>query len=184
MKTEIRIAGIGGQGLVSASVILAEALGVVRDYEVVQTQFYASNITGGASSGDVVVADEKIVFPWVLQPDVLIAMAQDAVDAHAAKMRPGTKVIVDDIMATDIAPFAEGVAVHWAPLTRSADEVGLRKCANIVALGALSRLTGLLDLDQISRAVSARAPGRAGTNRKAVEAGYVLELTPAEGRAA
>jgi 2-oxoglutarate ferredoxin oxidoreductase subunit gamma len=184
MKTEIRIAGVGGQGLVSASVVLAEALGVVRDFQVVQTQFYSSHITGGASSGDVIVGDEKIVFPWVQKPDLLIALAQDAVNAHADNMRPGTKVIVDDIMATDIAPFGEGVAVHWAPLTRTADEVGFRKCANIVALGALSRLTGFLDLDQISRAVSARAPGMAETNRKAVEAGYALELTPAEGRAA
>ena len=184
MKTEIRFAGVGGQGLVSASVILAEALGVVRDFEVVQTQFYASNITGGASSGDVIVGDEKIVFPWVLEPDVLVAMAQDAVDAHAAKMRPGTKVIADDIMVTDIAPFGERVAVHWAPLTRTADEVGFRKCANIVALGALSRLTGLLDLDQISQAIAACAPGKAETNRKAVKAGYALELTPVKGRAA
>ncbi len=184
MKSEIRIAGVGGQGLVSASVVLAEALGVVRDFEVVQTQFYASNITGGASSGDVIVGDEKIVFPWVLEPDFLVAMAQDAVDAHAAIMRPGTAVIVDDIMATDIAPFGDEVAVYWAPLTRTADEVGFRKCANIVALGVLSHLTGLLDLAQISQAVAARAPGKPDINVKALEAGYALELTLAEGRAA
>ncbi|MDP6689409.1 MAG: 2-oxoacid:acceptor oxidoreductase family protein [Alphaproteobacteria bacterium] len=177
MKSEIRIAGIGGQGLVSASVILAEALGVVRDFEVVQTQFYASNITGGASSGDVIVSDQKNLFPWVLAPDLLVAMAQDAVDAHAEKMAPGTQVIADDIMVTDISPFGGGVKVHWAPLTRTADEVGLRKCANIVALGALSRLTGLLDLEQISEAVSARAPGKPEVNRNAVTAGYAMELT-------
>jgi hypothetical protein len=67
------------------------------------------------------------------------------------------------------------VAVYWAPLTRTADEVGFRKCANIVALGALSRLTGLLDLAQISQAVSARAPGKPDINAKALEAGYALE---------
>jgi 2-oxoglutarate ferredoxin oxidoreductase subunit gamma len=184
MKIEIRIAGVGGQGLVSASVVLAEALGVVRDFKVVQTQFYASHITGGASSGDVIVSDEKIVFPWVLAPDVLIALAQDAVDAHAAKMRPGTKVIVDDIMASDISAFCDGVDVHWAPLTRLADEAGFRKCANIVALGAFSRLTGFLNLDQISQAVLTSAPGKPDVNRKAVEAGYALALTPAEGQAA
>ena len=120
----------------------------------------------------------------MLQPDVLIGLAQDAVNAHGPNMRPGTTVIVDDIMASDITPFGDGVVVYWAPLTRLADEVGFRKCANIVALGAVSRLTGLLELDQISQAVSARAPGKAETNRKAVEAGYALELAPAEGRAA
>ncbi|MBT3373368.1 MAG: 2-oxoacid:ferredoxin oxidoreductase subunit gamma [Rhodospirillaceae bacterium] len=184
MKSEIRIAGIGGQGLVSASVVLAEALGVVRDFQVVQTQFYASNITGGASCGDVVVADENITFPWVLEPDLLIALAQDAVDGHGAKMRPGTTVIADDIMVTNLSLFGEDVTVHWAPLTRTADEVGSRRCANIVALGALSQLTGLLDLAQVSKAVASRAPGKPETNRRAVEAGYALQLTPAEGRAA
>lgn len=179
MKTEIRIAGIGGQGLVSASVVLAEALGVVRDFQVVQTQFYASNITGGASCGDVVVADEKITFPWVLEPDLLIALAQDGVDGHGAKMRPGTTVIADDIMVDDLSPFGDGVAVHWAPLTRTADEVGSRRCANIVALGALSHLSGLLDLAQVTQAVAVRAPGKPEISRKAVEAGYALELTPA-----
>jgi len=74
--------------------------------------------------------------------------------------------------------------VHWAPLTRTADEVGSRRCANIVALGALSQLTGLLDLAQVSKAVASRAPGKPETNRRAVEAGYALQLTPAEGRAA
>ena len=181
MKTGIRIAGIGGQGLVSASVVLAEALGVVRDFQVVQTQFYASNITGGASCGDVVVADEKITFPWVLEPDLLIALAQDAVDGHGATMRPGTMVIADDIMVTDLTPFGEEVSVHWASLTRTADEVGSRRCANIVALGALSHLTGLLDLTQVSKAVASSAPGKPETNCMAVEAGYALKLTPAEG---
>ncbi len=184
MKTGIRIAGIGGQGLVSASVVLAEALGVVRDFQVVQTQFYASNITGGASCGDVVVSDEKITFPWVLEPDLMIALAQDAVNGHGAKMRPGTTVIADDIMVTDLSAIGADVTVHWAPLTRTADEVGSRRCANIVALGALSRHTGLLDLADISAAIASRAPGKPETNRKAVEAGYAAKLTPAEGHAA
>ncbi len=184
MKTGIRIAGIGGQGLVSASVVLAEALGVVRDFQVVQTQFYASNITGGASCGDVVVSDEKITFPWVLEPDLMIALAQDAVNGHGAKMRPGTAVIADDIMVTDLSAIGTDVTVHWAPLTRTADDVGSRRCANIVALGALSRHTGLLDLAHISAAIASRAPGKPETNRKAVEAGYAAQLTPAEGHTA
>ncbi|MDP6346522.1 MAG: 2-oxoacid:acceptor oxidoreductase family protein [Alphaproteobacteria bacterium] len=178
MKQEIRIAGVGGQGLVSASVILAEALGVIRDFEVVQTQFYSSHITGGSSSGDIVMADEPIVFPWVLEPDFLIAMAQDAVNAHGKGMRPDTTVLVDDIMVDDTSAIPDGVEIHSAPLTRIADEVGSRRCANMVALGAFAKLTGLLSLDQISQAVSARAPGRAELNQQAVEAGYALPFPP------
>ena len=175
MRQEIRFAGTGGQGLVSASIVLAEALGVVKDYHVVQTQFYDGHITGGKSSGDVVFGDEKIGFPWVRQPDLLMVMAQDAV-RYAPLMRPGTKVVADDIMVTDISGFPAGVSIYWAPLTKLADEVGFRKSANIVALGVLSRLTGLLSLEEISTAVASQAPGKPELNRRAVAAGFAYAL--------
>ncbi len=172
MSTQIRFAGVGSQGLVSASVVLAEALGIVRDYEVVQTQFYAASIQGGASCGDVIFGREKIVFPWVLNPDVLVVLAQDAVKAHAASMRPGSRVLCDDRTVTDVSPFGEGVAIHRAPLMAIADEIGVRKCMNIVALGAFSKLTGYLSLEDITTAVLSRAPGKPDVNRRAVKAGY------------
>ena len=176
MRTEIRLAGVGSQGMVSCSVVLAEALGIVKDYQVVQTQEYATSISGGSAQGDVAFSDQKIIVPWVLHPDVLVAMAQDAVKQHAAAMRPGTRVIADDIMVTDVSSFQKGVAIYWAPMTKLADQVGFRKCANIVALGVFSRLTGLLTLEEITKAVLARAPGRPEVNIKALKLGYDVNL--------
>lgn len=176
MRQEIRFAGVGSQGMVSCSIILAEALGIVKDYEVVQTQDYAASISGGSAQGDVAFSDKKIIVPWVLHPDVLVAMAQDAVVQHASAMRPGTQVIVDDIMVTDISPFGPGVTVHKAPMTRLADEVGFRKCANIVSLGVFTRLTGILTLEEITQAVVSRAPGKPELNLKALRAGYEFDL--------
>lgn len=176
MRTEVRFAGTGGQGLVSASIVLAEALGVVKDYHVVQTQFYDGHITGGKSSGDVVFGDEKVDFPWVRHPDLLMVLAQDAV-RYGPLMRPGTKVVADDIMVTDISDFPADVSIYWAPLTKLADEVGFRKCANIVALGVFSQLTGLLSLDEISTAVASQAPGKPDLNRRAVAAGFSYPLS-------
>lgn len=177
--TEVRFAGVGSQGLVSASVVLAEALGIVRDFEVVQTQFYAASIVGGASCGDVVFGREKIVFPWVLQPDVLVVMAQDAVRAHAKFMRPGSRVLACDLLVTDLSPFAEGVEVWRAPLVPVADSLGTRRCANIVALGAFAQFTGLLTLEQVTQAVLARAPGKPEVNRQAVKLGFEAPLARA-----
>lgn len=176
MRQEVRFAGVGSQGMVSCSIILAEALGIVKNYEVVQTQEYYASISGGSALGDVAFSDQKITVPWVFNPDVLVAMAQDAVQQHAKAMRPGTCVIVDDIMVTDIGLFDKDVVIHWAPMTRLADDVGFRKCANIVSLGVFSHLTGLLTLDEMSKAVVARAPGRAETNLKALRLGYELDL--------
>ena len=180
MSTEIRIAGVGSQGLVTASIILAEALGIVRDFEVIQTQFYASNIQGGSSCGDVIFGREKIIFPWVLKPDFLVALAQDGIRTHAAAMRPGSTVLADELMVNDLSVLDAGVKIVRAPLTALADSLGVRKCTNIVALGALARLTGLLTLEQISKAVLARAPGRPEINQQAVSLGYEVELRIAD----
>ncbi|MFZ5779525.1 MAG: 2-oxoacid:acceptor oxidoreductase family protein [Pseudomonadota bacterium] len=182
MSTEIRFAGVGSQGLVSASVILAEALGIVRRYEVVQTQFYAASIQGGASCGDVIFSTGKIVFPWVLKPDVLVALAQDAVRAHAAAMCSGSRVLVDDTMVNDTSPFGSDIAVYRAPLMSIADSLGVRKCMNIVALGAFARLTGFLTLEEMAKAVAARAPGQAKVNQEAVRRGYEASIEPAGAR--
>lgn len=180
MRKEIRFAGVGSQGAVSCSVVMAEALGIIKDYEVVQTQEYAASISGGSAQGDVAFSDQKIIVPWVLNPDVLVAMAQDAVKMHHAAMRPGTLVIADDIMVTDVSQFPPGVRIMWAPMTKLADQVGVRKCTNMVALGVFARQTGWLTLDEITRAVVARAPGRPEVNVKAVKLGYEAELAAIE----
>ena len=94
--------------------------------------------------GDVLFSREKIIFPWILEPELLVALAQDAVRAHAASMRPGTKVLVDDVMVTDISPFGPEVKVYRASLMSMADSLGVRKCTNIVALGAVAGSPGCL----------------------------------------
>jgi len=175
-NTQIRFAGVGSQGLVSASVVLAQALGIVRDYEVVQTQFYAASIQGGASCGDVIFGREKIVFPWVLNPDVLVVLSQDAVKPHAPSMRPGSRVLCDSQLVADLSPFGEGVEIHRAPLMALADSLGVRKAMNIVALGAFARLTGYITLEEMTNAVLARAPGRPDINREALKLGYEAAL--------
>jgi 2-oxoglutarate ferredoxin oxidoreductase subunit gamma len=180
MNTQVRFAGVGSQGLVSASVVLAQALGIVRNYEVVQTQFYAASIQGGASCGDVIFGTEKIIFPWVLNPDVLVVLAQDAVRAHAPAMRPGSRVLVDDLNVTDVTPFGPDVAIYRAPLMSLADQLRVRKCMNIVALGAFARLTGYLTLDEITRAILSHAPGRPDVNREAARLGYHAPLERVE----
>lgn len=144
-----------------------------------QTRGYADGISGGSVQGDVAFSDQKITVPWVFKPDFLVAMAQDAVRQHAAAMRRGTCVIVDDILVTDVSSFRNGVAIHWAPLTQLADQVGFRKCTNIVALGVFSRLSGLLTIEEITKAVVAQAPGRVEINLKALRLGYDVNLSVA-----
>ncbi|MBI4083304.1 MAG: 2-oxoacid:acceptor oxidoreductase family protein [Candidatus Lambdaproteobacteria bacterium] len=176
MRMEIRFAGVGGQGLVRASIVLAEAAGIQAGLHVVQTQFYGFETEGGPSCGDVVLGDAPVEYPWVRQPDLLVAMAQPAVYEHAPFMRPGTRMLVDDLFVTDVAMVDRGVTVLWAPLTKLADQAGFRKSANMVALAACARLTGLLTYDRVESALRAAGPGHFKVNQQALRLGWEADL--------
>jgi len=178
MRTEVRFAGVGGQGLVKAAVLLAEAAGIHAGLEVVQTQFYGFETEGGPSCGDVAISDAPIGFPWVDHPDVLVVLAQSALFEHAPFLRPGARVLADDIHVTDVSAVPEGVDLFWVPLVRSADEAGFRKSANMAALGAYAHLTGVVTYEQMEAAVLEKAPGNPKVNRKALQLGYAAELRP------
>lgn len=184
MRTEIRIAGTGGQGQVLAAQVLAEAAGVYGGMHAVQTQFYEPSIRGGSACGDVVISDEPISFPWVLAPDVLVAQHQVALDYQPGRVREGMTNL-DDLKPTSIV-LADTVYVtriptmrartYKVPLTLAADQVGMRRAANMVTLGALARITGLVGLEALEKAVLNRAPrGKEEINLKALRAGYALD---------
>jgi 2-oxoglutarate ferredoxin oxidoreductase subunit gamma len=174
MRTEVRFAGIGGQGSVLASTILAEAAGVFAGFEAVQTQFYEAAIRGGAAAGDIVIGDTPITFPWVLNPDYLVAQHQGAIRAHLSSVRPGGTVIADTVYVNEI-PSVDAHVYHL-PLTDIADGLGLRRVANIVGLGALARISGLVKIEDLDAAVMARSPmGSGQLNKKALYEGYQIK---------
>ena len=175
MRTEIRFAGIGGQGSVLASTILAEAAGGLGGQEAVQTQFYEAAIRDGAAAGDIVLGDEPITFPWVLAPDYLVAQHQGALRAHLEVVKPGGVVIADTVYAPQIPETT--ATVYHVPLTETADAVGIRRVANMVALAVLAKVSGVVEFDDLEAAVVARSPfGSAPTNQEALKRGFELDL--------
>lgn len=175
MRTEIRISGIGGQGSVLASTILAEALGVHDGKEVIQTQEYEVAIRGGRAAGDCVTDTDRITFPWVLEPNILVAQHALAVQDHMAKMPAGGTLIYDTVFHRD-QPERTDLAMFGVPMTKMADDAGLRRSGNMLVLGVLSRLTGIVSADGLRKAVEARSPGKsAGANLRALELGLAID---------
>ena len=169
-RTEIRLAGEGGQGMILAGIILAEAAAIYDGKMAVQTQSYGPEARGGASKSEVVIADGEIDHPEVLSADVVITLSQEAYDKYAATVKPGGLLIVDDEKVSRIT-MENSVNI---PITRLAFETtGRTITANTVALGVLVGLTGVVSRDAIEKAVTARAPrGTEEMNRKALEAGF------------
>jgi 2-oxoglutarate ferredoxin oxidoreductase subunit gamma len=167
-RYEIRLAGSGGQGLILAGIILAEAAGVYDGKFVCQTQSYGPEARGGASKAEVVISDAEIDYPKAIQPDVLLALNQKSLEAFSADLKPGGLLLVD----ADLVKEAPASRVLALPFTRIARELGRAMAANIVALGALAQLTGAVSLKSLTAAVLARVPkGTEDLNRRALAAG-------------
>jgi 2-oxoglutarate ferredoxin oxidoreductase subunit gamma len=169
-RWEARLAGSGGQGIISAGVILAEAA-VLAGLNAVQTQSYGPESRGGASRAEVVLSRDEIDYPKTLSPDVLLALTADACTKYAGRTKSGGLLIVDDhVQPVPIGPYR----VIRAPITRIAsDELGRPIVANIVALGVLAAVTDVVPVDALEQAVLARVPrGTEDLNRTALRRGY------------
>lgn len=168
MLTAVRLAGQGGQGLLTAGMILAEAAGIYDGKFVVQTQAYGPEARGGTSRSDVIISDEEVVYPTPVNLDVLLAMNREAVDRYAKFVRPGGRLIADPTHVKGLSV----IEADLVPFTTIARELGNEVVANVVALGALAALTAVVSEGAIRKAVEARVPQKYRVlNLKALEKG-------------
>lgn len=170
MKSEIRLAGSGGQGVITAAVILAEAAGLHEGKYATQTQSYGPEARGGASKAEVVISDQPIHYPKAQKLDVLLAMTQEACDKYFHDLKVEGTLIVDRDLVANL-PTSAALAV---PITRLVKEaLGRDLFANIAALGAVAGATGVVGMEALTAAVLARVPpGTEAANKKALELGF------------
>jgi len=169
-RTEIRLAGEGGQGMILAGIILAEAAAIYDGKNAVQTQSYGPEARGGASKSEVVIASGEIDHPEVLAANAVVTLSQEAFKKFAPTVKPGGLLIVDEEKVNS----ASAPQAIRLPINRLAFEAtGRHITANTVALGVLVGLTGVVSRQALEKAVAGRAPrGTEEMNRKALEAGF------------
>ncbi len=173
MKHNFRFSGTGGQGLITAGIILAEAA-LLDGKEAVQSQSYGPEARGGSSKAEVIISDEIIHFGRVTCPDVLLAMSQEAANKYTKDCSKDTVVVTDSLFVQDV-PGTYGKRIDL-PITHTAtEECGKTLFANIVALGAIVALTHCVSDQAIEKAVLNRVPkGTEEANKKALAAGMAL----------
>ena len=168
-RQEVRFAGTGGQGVILAGILLAEA-GVLDGRNVTQTQSYGPEARGGTSRSEVVIADGEIHYPKVIDADITVCMSQEACDRFGWEMAHNGLLIVDADHVTR-APLVRVVRVPLTTLAR--DATGREVVANVVALGLVAGLTGIVSRKGLEDAVRARAPaGTIEVNLQALTAGF------------
>ncbi len=171
-EVKIKMGGIGGQGIALLGLIMGRAASIFDGNEAVYTQEYGAEARGGASASSVIISSEKIDFPYIKSPDVMVIMAQGAFRKYRKEIRSGSTLFIDKDL---VRPYdlPEGVNIYAVPATRIAEEVGRKLVANIVMLGFISALTDLFSLKAVQSALKMSVPkGTEEFNLKAFNAGY------------
>ncbi|GAB4183812.1 MAG: 2-oxoacid:acceptor oxidoreductase family protein [Calditrichia bacterium] len=167
-RTEIRLSGSGGQGLILGGVILAEAA-ILDNYNAVQSQSYGPEARGGSSKSDVVISKEKILYPKATKLDILLALNQESCDAYASYLKDKGLLFVDEDAVEHLPP---GQYVRL-PLVRTAREkIGKVMTTNILSLGVIVGVTKIVSEKSLIKAVMNRIPkGTEALNMKAIKTG-------------
>ncbi|KXZ39881.1 2-oxoglutarate ferredoxin oxidoreductase, gamma subunit [Alkalithermobacter thermoalcaliphilus JW-YL-7 = DSM 7308] len=173
MKKELRLSGSGGQGLILAGIILAEAA-INYDLNAVQTQSYGPEARGGASKAEVIISKEEINYPKVRKPDLLLCLTQKSYNEYVKDLKEDGILIVDSSIKIDYNTITG--KIYSIPIIETAvKKVGRSMVANIVALGAIGEVLGIIPFEQLKAAVINRVPeGTEDLNTLALEQGAVL----------
>lgn len=171
MRVEVRFAGFGGQGVISAGRIIGQAAVLFDGKHAAFTQSYGPEARGGACAAEVVISETPVAYPLLTIPDVAVLMSQEAYEKYGRQIKPDGLLIIDP----DLVSHKEHqeTRVLLVPATRIAEGLGWKIVANVVMLGALAAAWPVVSKDALLNAVLASVPPHTrDLNRRAFEAGY------------
>lgn len=169
----IILSGFGGQGLLFAGKIIAQA-GLVEGKEISWLPSYGPEMRGGTAYCSVCVSDDPIGSPLITEPNVLVAMNQPSVDRFMEKVEPGGIAIIDSTLVPDV-PERSDITVYKVAATQLAEEHGMKKLANVILTGKVYKETGFCSKENLEAALRGVVPPRKQEliepNMKALELG-------------
>jgi 2-oxoglutarate ferredoxin oxidoreductase subunit gamma len=170
--TEIKFGGLGGQGVILGGIIVGKAAALFDGKHSCLTQAFGPEARGSACSAQVVVDTDPILYPYVHNPHLMVAMSQDAFVKFAPELRhDGTLLIEEDLVKPVGLPPT--VKVYAVPATRIAEELGKKMVLNIVMVGFFTAITGLVSEGAAKDAVADSVPpSTIELNMKAFERGF------------
>ena len=177
MTNEMLLAGFGGQGILFAAKMLAY-FGLFADKEVSWLPSYGPEMRGGTCNCSVVISDDPIGSPLVLEPDTLIVMNTPSFDKFIGTVKAGGVVCVDSTLVGSTTDRTD-ISCYYIPATKLAAENNMKGMANIILLGKLIKATGVADIETAKKAMTKVIPPKKAalieTNLKALEIGMNYE---------
>ncbi|MGD2125776.1 MAG: 2-oxoacid:acceptor oxidoreductase family protein [Desulfobacteraceae bacterium] len=173
-KYRIVFSGSGGQGVITASIVLAEAAVIHEGLNAVQSQSYGPEARGGATRADVIISDRDIRFPKVIQPNILVCLTQQAYNKFSGTIRPGGVLLTDNHFVKQ-ERRVDARQVELGMYRAVMDRIGKPVVFNICMLGAMLGLIPLVKTASLVKVLETKIPGGfLEMNKQALEIGLQL----------
>lgn len=156
---EIRFSGFGGQGIIRCGLITGKALALFDNKYATMTQSFGPEARGSACSSQLVVSKDRVLYPYITIPEILVSMSQEAYDKYEPDLLENGILIID----TDLVkprPIRRKIKMYAIPSTRFAEELGNRIIANLVMLGFFTAVTKIVSPEAMKKALPGMVPGR------------------------
>lgn len=174
-STEIRLGGVGGQGIALAGTLLGKAAALHDGKEAVFTQTYGPEARGGASRADIIVGERHIAYPFVTRPDILAVLFQEAYEKFRPDMKPDGLLIMESDLVNPRPEDADAVRL---PAIEIARELGNKLAANIVMLGYIIGATNVISREAMEASIRASVrPAHLDLDLKALDAGFNMAMS-------
>jgi 2-oxoglutarate ferredoxin oxidoreductase subunit gamma len=152
MLIELRITGFGGQGVIRFGYLLGKAASIFDGKQATMTQSFGPEARGSACSSQVVISDDRVLYPYITVPHVVVAMSQEGFSKHGENIKEGGTLVIDeDLVKPD--KVKKGVKSFSIPATRFAEEMGAKIVANIVMFGFFTAVTNLIRAESAKKAI-------------------------------
>jgi 2-oxoglutarate ferredoxin oxidoreductase subunit gamma len=172
MRTEIKIGGFGGQGVILSGYIIGRAATIYDDKHSTMIQAFGPEARGSACSVQLIVSADPIDYPYITLPDILVVMSQEAYSKFTPELAPGGILITEQELVSPHG-LRKDITHLSIPATRIAEELGKRMVLNIVMMGFLTAVTDVVQPDAMRKAVASSVPkGTEELNLKAFEKGF------------
>ena len=173
-KCRLVFSGAGGQGVITAAIVLAEAAVLHEGLNATQAQSYGPEARGGATRSDVIIADSAIRYPKVIQPNVLVCLTQEAYAKFYSIIRPGGLLLTESRFVSKSSKV-DARQIELSMYETVMEQLGKPIVFNICMLGAVIGLTDLVQPESIMKVLENRIPQEfIEINRKALELGMEL----------
>jgi 2-oxoglutarate ferredoxin oxidoreductase subunit gamma len=169
---EMRFSGTGGQGLLMAGILIAEA--AIRDGKnAIQTQSYGPESRGGASKSEVIISEDEILYPKATVINFCLAVSQEAYAKYHKDLKPGGMLVVDPFYVLKTDPGEKFIALPFAQSAK--EKLGRELVANVIACGAIAELTKIVTIASLEKSLYGRVPkGTEEKNKQALALGVDL----------